>query len=255
MHVVMFSGGMGSYLTAKRVVSNYGASNVTLLFADTLIEDQDLYRFVEQASAKLGARLVRIAHGKDPWALFREHRFLGNTRVDICSRVLKREVCDAWLAKHYTPTTVTVYVGIDWSESHRFERLEERKRPWVYKAPLLAPPYLSRQAMLDTLARDELDVPRLYKMGFAHNNCGGFCVKAGQAHFAQLLKEMPERYAEHEAQEQSLREALNKDVAILRDRRGGTTKPLTMRAFRERISGGGEHDKQAWGGCGCFAGT
>jgi hypothetical protein len=98
-----------------------------------------------------------------------------------------------------------------------------------------------------------IEPPRLYKMGFHHNNCGGFCIKAGQAQFARLLTTMPERYARHERREQELRDYLGKDIAILRDRRGGDTKPMTLREFRERL----EHDAKAfdsfdWGGCGCF---
>lgn len=251
----MFSGGMGSYMAAKRVVASCGAQSVILLFADTGIEDDDLYRFVQQAADKLGTPLERVAHGLTPWELFRKRRFLGNTRVDLCSRVLKREVCDQWLASHYKPSDATVYVGIDWTESHRYERLAKRKLPWVYRAPLLDPPYLTRATMLAQLEEDNLPAPRLYGLGFAHNNCGGFCVKAGQAHFAHLLKVLPERFAEHEQNEQDLRAHLNKDVAILRDRTGGTTKPMTLKEFRLRQDSGQPHDKNAWGGCGCFAGT
>jgi hypothetical protein len=89
-------------------------------------------------------------------------------------------------------------------------------------------------------------------MGFAHNNCGGFCVKAGQAHFVTLFKAMPERYAYHERKEQEIR-ALLGDVSILRDRRGdGETKPLTLQALRERYEAGGQIDMFDIGGCGCF---
>ena len=90
-------------------------------------------------------------------------------------------------------------------------------------------------------------------MGFPHNNCGGFCVKAGQAHFKHLLEQMPERYAYHENKEQELRSYLDKDVAILRDRRGGTTKPLTLKDLRLRLVNDGEVDPYDWGGCGCFS--
>jgi 3'-phosphoadenosine 5'-phosphosulfate sulfotransferase (PAPS reductase)/FAD synthetase len=113
----MFSGGVGSWAAAKRVAEAHGGVvGLTLLFADTLIEDADTYRFLEDAAANVGAPLVRIADGRTPWELFAAESFLGNTRVDICSRVLKRELADRWLAEHYTPEAVTVYVGIDWSE-------------------------------------------------------------------------------------------------------------------------------------------
>ena len=106
--------------------------------------------------------------------------------------------------------------------------------------------------MLDALSEAGIEAPRLYRLGFPHNNCGGFCIKAGQAHFALLYRTMPERYAYHERREQELREFLDKDVAILRDRTGGKTRPMTMREFRERLEANGQIDLLEWGGCACF---
>jgi hypothetical protein len=103
------------------------------------------------------------------------------------------------------------------------------------------------------LRAEGIEPPRLYRLGFAHNNCGGFCVKAGQGHFALLLEAMPERYAYHERREQELRDHLGKDVAILRDRHGGETRPLTLREFRERRQAGEPCDLFDIGGCGCVA--
>lgn len=112
------------------------------------------------------------------------------------------------------------------------------------------PPFWDKRRMLRELSALGIKIPRLYSMGFPHNNCGGFCVKAGQAHFAHLLKTMPERYAFHEAEEEKLRMVVG-DYAILRDRTGGTTKALTLRELRERIAAGKQFDSLEWGGCGC----
>jgi hypothetical protein len=91
-------------------------------------------------------------------------------------------------------------------------------------------------------------------MGFQHNNCGGFCVKAGQAAFALLYFRFPERYAYHEAKEEEMRQFLGKDVAILRHR-GGEKKgqPMTMKEFRETKIASGKYDKLDWGACSCYA--
>ena len=112
------------------------------------------------------------------------------------------------------------------------------------------PPYLSKPDMLAWVKRESIQPPRLYDIGFPHNNCGGFCIKAGQAQFALLLRTMPERYAYHEAQEEKM-QAMVGDHSIMKDRRGGTSKPLSMRTFRERIEAKEQYDKDEWGGCGC----
>lgn len=98
--VVMFSGGIGSWGAARRAVAKYGAENVTLLFADTKIEDPDLYRFLDEAAADVGAPLVKVADGRTPFEVFRDVRYLGNSRIAPCSRVLKQELwrgmCKGW---------------------------------------------------------------------------------------------------------------------------------------------------------------
>lgn len=101
--------------------------------------------------------------------------------------------------------------------------------------------------------REGVEPPRLYAQGFAHANCGGFCIKGGQGQFATLLRHNPGRYRYHERREQELREHLDADVAILRDRTGGKVRPLTLREFRERAERQPELvDFDEWGGCGCM---
>lgn len=252
----MFSGGIGSWAAAKRVAERHGTADLTLLFTDTKMEDEDLYRFLDEAAANVGGQLVKIAEGRTPWEVFRDVRFMGNSRVDPCSRVLKREMSDDWLKTNCTPEGTRVYVGIDWSEKHRIDRLAERRKPWDYSAPMCDPPYLTKPDMLAGLKREGIRPPRLYEMGFAHNNCGGFCIKAGIGHFANLLRTMPERYAYHETKEQEMREYLNRgDLTIVRDWATRPPKNITLRALRERIESGAQIDAFDIGGCGCFVDT
>lgn len=251
-HVVLFSGGIGSWATARRVRMAQG-DELILLFTDTMIEDDDLYRFLNDAATDCGGTLIRLADGRTPWELFFDEKFIGNTRVDICSRVLKRDLARKWIEANCDPGDTTVYIGVDWSEIHRFERAAPRWLPYTLAAPLCDAPYLSKDDMLAMAETAGLLPPRLYAMGFPHNNCGGFCVKQGQAGFLHLLKMMPERYAEHEVQEARFREEINSNVAILRDRRGGTTKPLTLADLRVRADESPDQlDLFDWGGCGCM---
>lgn len=257
-HIVMFSGGLGSWRAAKRVAAEHGTTNLVLLFADTWMEDPDLYRFLHEAAYDVGGELVVIAEGRTPWQVFTDVRFLGNSRVDPCSRVLKREVLRKWLTENTDPAHTTIYLGIGHDEAHRFENAAKNHAPWAVRAPLCEDQSipLSINAARAELAAAGIALPRLYQLGFSHNNCGGFCVKAGQASFKKLLEQMPERYADHEASEEALRAHLGKDVSVMVDRRGGTKKPLTMRAFRERIQGGNALDLEEendWGACACLS--
>jgi len=251
----MFSGGIGSWATAKRVVERHGPDDVQLLFTDTLIEDEDLYRFLPEAAENVGAELVWIKEGRDPWQVFFDKRFLGNHRVDSCSSVLKREMSRKWIEANCDPADTVLYLGIDWTEEHRFLRAVPHWKPYTLEAPLIQPPLLDKNQQIQWARSEGLEPCRLYGMGFPHANCGGFCIKAGHAMFKLLLEKMPERYAYHEQREQEFREFIGKDVAMMVDRvGGGPRRPLTMKALRERVQQDRCEtlDLFEWGGCACF---
>jgi len=248
-HVMFFSGGIASYVGAKRLVMEHGKENVVLLFTDTNYEHEDLYRFIEQAVSKLGAEYVRVADGRNPWEVFRDSRFLGNTRADPCSRVLKREQAKKWVRDNCSPETHTLYLGYPADENHRLERSRKFWAPYRVESPIVDEVGLTKADMLMECRLDGIEPPELYELGFPHNNCGGFCIKAGHAHFLHLLKVLPEKYAEVESKEEEMREMLG-DVSILRDRTGGTVKTLTLKQLR--IKNRQDCDFLDWGGCGCF---
>jgi 3'-phosphoadenosine 5'-phosphosulfate sulfotransferase (PAPS reductase)/FAD synthetase len=249
-HIVFYSGGIASYCAAKRVVNSHGAENTVLLFTDTNYEHEDLYRFLEESSAKLGVPITRIADGRDPWQVFKDVRFLGNTRADPCSRILKRDLAKNWVHTNFPdPASATLYLGLAHDEQHRLVRSKRFWSPYQVDSPLVGMPSFTKNDMTMEVRMDGLALPELYELGFPHNNCGGFCVKAGQAHFMHLLKVLPEKYAEVEAREEELRQQLG-DVSILRDRKGGETKTLTLKQLRLRSRD--ECNLFDWGGCGCF---
>ncbi len=291
--VVMFSGGAGSWGAARRLADRLGRTDgLTLLFADTLIEDDDLYRFLIEAAANVAGTsaprsLIKrtaaippldeterrghylrdlaadarawlpalhwIADGREPHQVFSDRRFLGNSRVDPCSAVLKRDLMRRWLGEHRHPEQTVAVLGFDWSEIHRVERAADHWQPWRAEAPLCDRPYLSKEEVLGWLRTEGIEPPRLYAEGFKHNNCGGFCVKGGQAAFALLLRKHPDRFIYHERREQELREALGRNVAILRDRRGGAVRPLTLRELRRRLERRADDFEQGqWGACSCM---
>lgn len=275
--VVFFSGGIMSWAAAKRAVARFGVENTTLLFTDTLIEDADLYRFLDEAAANVGAPLVKIAYGLTPWEIFNREKLIGNTRADPCSKILKREIGLKWLKKNCDADTVLVF-GIHWEEQERLEALvrdpktgEMRRRgvrpryealgfPNVI-APMCDKPWVTQAAIMSWVKAEGIALPRLYDLGFAHNNCGGFCVKAGEGHFAHLLTALPQVYDEHERQEDAFnaaRPGRRRQTVLAPEvlQPDGSRKrvPLSMREFRERAERDdlGQFNLFNIGGCGCF---
>lgn len=231
----MLSGGTTSWAAAKRAAGRYGLDDLTLLFADVKGEDEDTYRFLEEGAANIGLPVTRAVEGRTVWEVFHAEGMIGNTRADVCSRILKRELMRRWLDEHCDPAETRVIIGMDSSEGDRIEGTIRAHLPWEVELPLTWKPDLWKPDAIAWAKREGLTPPLLTRLGYAHANCGGTCVKAGQGQWKRVLRDFPDRYARWEAEEERFRQEKGKDVAILRDRRGGVTKPLTLRAFRERL--------------------
>ncbi|MFJ4684684.1 hypothetical protein [Streptomyces sp. NPDC088789] len=234
-HVVQFSGGIGSFAAAVRVAEKHGTADLTLLIADTGIEDHDLWRFADETSRLLGVPLTKVADGRTPWEVFRDRRFLGNDRLAPCTRVLKQLPCRTWMEKHADPAHTLVYIGIEPAarDRARITAIARAWKPWRTRFPLCSKwerPLSKAELLREARALGVLP-PRLYELGFSHNNCGGTCVRAGMRQWKHLLEVMPDRYAYAEAQEEDLRRLLG-PVSILRQRRKGVAHPLPLIELR-----------------------
>lgn len=254
-HIIQYSGGGGSWETKNRIIEFYGKENVIKLFTDTLIEDEGLYQFIEQDKQD-GTEFIHLKDGRDPWEVFKDVKWIGNSRVAQCSHLLKQKIAREWIEANFQPDECTLYVGIDWTEIHRLKGIQEHWKPYRVKAPLTEEPYITKQDIFKKMKTRGLTIPRLYQMGFSHNNCGGFCVRAGQGHFINLLKQMPERYKYHEQKEIEMQEYLGRtDISILTRTKNGIEQMLTLKQLREEWENGlgMQIDLFDIGGCGCFA--
>lgn len=250
-YIISYSGGLGSFAAAKLMVEKYGQKNCRLVFTDTKTEDEDLYRFLNETAKALGVELKILADGRDIWGVFNDVRFMGNSRIDPCSRVLKRELFRKWISSEYTPETCSVIFGIDHKEAHRMVNIKKNWHPWITEAPLCET-ITSKETILDWLDALNIEPPRLYEMGFPHNNCGGFCVKTGQKQMALLLSKMPERYAHHESEQEKLFSIIGKRRGFIRRTESGVMNYMGLKEFREFLQSGGAPEMYSEDGCGCF---
>jgi hypothetical protein len=202
----------------------------------------------------MDVQYVRLEDGRSPCEVFRDVRYIGNSRIAQCSHLLKQKVANDWIKANFKPDECILYLGIDWTEEHRTKAPVKNYAPYRVEFPMCDEPYVTKEEMIAELQQLGIKQPRLYQMGFAHNNCGGFCVRAGQGHFATLLREIPDLYKYHEAKEQEMREFLGKDVSILRRTRNGIRENLTLKQLREELESNQTEqiDFNDIGGCGCF---
>lgn len=330
-HIVFYSGGLGSWAAARRVIEKEGIENVILLFTDTLIEDEDLYRFLLETAQQFygidksdlikkiydmplirhetmndrkkfltelakevrdrNPNFVWLNDGRDPWDVFFDSKYLGNSRIAQCSHILKQELSRRYIEENFKPHKPSgikkmdkakknivycetdeefeknridwdqddrepckLYLGIDWTEEHRTKAPTRSWLPYTVEFPMCEEPLVTKIDIAKDLVESGIRRPKLYDMGFSHNNCAGFCVRAGQGHFVNLLKHKPQLYRYHEQREQEIREFLGKDVSILRRQKDGKKYRLTLKQLREEIESNNTKDIDMMdiGGCGCF---
>lgn len=246
---ISFSGGKGSAVSALAALEH--GLDFNLIFADTLIEDADLYRFNADVAKACGKQIIRLCDGRTPWGVFVDERYIGNSRIAQCSSELKTRPVMRWLENNAAPDDPLV-LGMDWSEMDRIDRARKRWAPRPVVS-LLNDLKVYRWQHEVILKRHGIEPPRLYARGFSHNNCGGACVRAGQAQWARLLVTDPAAYKFHENEMESAMGQIGPTAKpFLRMTVNGVKKYMTLREFREHVESDGQVDMFSAEGCGCF---
>jgi len=179
---------------------------------------------------------------------------LHNNGGCIASYELKRIPLRAHAEKFGAPASSTIYVGFGPDEDDRMNRLRKAGAPWQFDFPLTWKPILARCDVFDELRRRGLSPTSMYDQGFPHANCAGMCVLAGINQWRALLRKHPDRYAFAEEHEQQMMLAMEREgrkvCTILRDRRGGRTKQMSLRELRIEHENGRPSDGE-WGSQSC----
>lgn len=118
----------------------------------------------------------------DPWTIFYNDRFIGNSRVARCSTILKQRMARDYVAERFDKDELIVYLGIDWDEVHRTNAPIKNWSKYAkdVRFPMCDAPYLLKQDIIKQIEIDGIRVPTPYIQGVAHLNCGGFCVRGGK---------------------------------------------------------------------------
>jgi len=235
-YIVSLSGGVASAVAADRAIGRYGRDAITLWFADTGWEDEDLHRFLSDLMRRWGGDLVRYCDGRTPLQVAEDEQIIPNQKHAPCSRSLKIRPFVKFLEAH--PKPVTALLGLGWNEQHRMAKPRA-----AYEAidgvtvdfPLMWKP-LEYRPYVEVVRSWGIEPPRLYQLGFSHNNCGGRCIKQGLAEWLRLRRHSPERFAEVRDWEQAQRAkgGPRANYAIARDQSGSMVRPLTLAELEKR---------------------
>lgn len=235
IHVGSYSTGIVSGLMCERMIERYGRDACRFVFMDTLIEDDDNYRFMRDTERILKIEIIKLAEGRTPYQVFEDHHLIPSGRAVPCTFELKMDIFRKYIAT--LPKPVTVHIGYDIFELERCDatRANYEKLGYSVDFPMLWKPYELQDYSTVIRSRWGIEPPAMYAQGYTHANCGGRCVKQGMGDWIRTLVNHPDRFAEVEAWELAMREnPVNAEYAILKDRRFGGMIPMTLRELRQR---------------------
>lgn len=200
--VVGFSGGVSSAWCAGWALRNYPREDVVLLWHDTKEEHPDTYRFIREMAAALELPITERSDGRSVTELFRDEGFLGNNQNAMCSRVLKREPGNRFMAElladGFAVTMVVGFSALEWKRIQR-KKAEGEARGYAVRFPM-AEERISKQVAADWCTAQGVCPSAMYAWA-EHANCPG-CVKGGMAYWQAVARNMPEVYAQRVALEE-----------------------------------------------------
>lgn len=276
--LVSVSGGLNSSEALKQTIDKHGKENTIAVFADVkgsglshfwsmptvdnLLHERfggeatDLYRFLWRLSSHFDIPIHRLEYdNRTIFTVMAENRafrlWAGGRFVHKCSEVKKRLAIKRWVTENLREP-FNMVLGFGWDEEHRLKQAQSfwgKELGCSVSSPLIAD-------NCDTtrwLKECGIEYSKSYDDGFEHDNCNGGCIAAGQGHFANLYTKRRDVYMYWAYIEASLQRYIGKANTILKDERGGTTKPLSLYQFIPRIQSG-DYQKLDFGGCGCFVG-
>jgi len=178
LHIVQFSGGLGSAAVARQLIEEHGKDSVLLVYCDTGWQDEDTFRFMDDFCDCFNTRYEYIKHNDLASEILKQNCF-PSVFIPWCNRVLKTEPHQRFLQTIRCP--YKQYVGMDITEHNRAIKVKERGIETPLYDRRMTPPQIRKSV-------EELGIriPRTYKY-FKHNNCIP-CFKATEKEWFKVWK-------------------------------------------------------------------
>jgi hypothetical protein len=242
--VVWLSGGVTSAWCAGWAKRTFPPDEIVMCWHDTKEEDADTYRYLRELVPALGLAFVERSDGRSVTQLFRDEGFLGNNQNAMCSRILKREQGDRFVAElQAAGYDIVCIFGFSANEPKRVERAVGRglARGFSCRFPVVEEK-VSKQDCVDWSLSIGVNPPSMYCWS-EHANCVG-CVKGGMAYWLKVAEHRPDVFA----QRMALEEEFGHGILRGGDRDHVLLKDLVKRGLKRSVN---QREKIDIGACDC----
>lgn len=245
--VVGFSGGVTSAWCAGWALRTFPREEVILLWHDTKEEHPDTYRFLREMATRLGMPIVEDSDGRSVTELFRDEGMLGNGQQTFCSRILKAQRGQAFIAGLKTlddGCEVIKVVGYSAAEPDRVNRMvgHADREGISVRFPVIKEG-VTKQACADWCQCEMGVRPSAMYEHFDHANCLG-CVKGGRAYWLQIAEHYPDVFE----QRAGLEEEFGYTIIRGGNRAHPTLRELVKIGLKRKV---GQRERIEIGACDC----
>lgn len=198
--IAWFSCGVTSAVACKLALQEF--ENVRVFYIDTEQMHKDSYRFLHDCERWFNKEIeiVKSSEFNNPFEVWEKKRFINSIHGAPCTLYLKKRVrykledeLIRW--KHQV-------LGYDVSEKNRADKFVVQYPNTRAIFPLIEK-QLSKSDCMGILQRNNIEIPKMYKLGFHNNNCIG-CCKGGKGYWAAIRKYFPEQFAKMVALEKKI---------------------------------------------------
>ena len=196
-----FSAGAASAIATALDVSRHGTDAGPVVYIDTGSEHYDNPRFLNAVCDWIGVELTVLRSEKYESVddVIEKRRYLNGPAGALCTVELKKRVREGW----QRPDDVHVFgYTADPRDAARAERFREQN-PGVEIAAPLIDAGLTKSDVLGMVRKTGIELPAMYQLGYACNNCVG-CVKGGKGYWAAVRVDFPEVFERRARQEREL---------------------------------------------------
>lgn len=227
--ICWWSGGVTSAVACKIAIDLFGIDKCRIIMIDTKNEHDDTYRFKNDCSLWYGKDIEIITNIgpnkkysciEDVW---HEYNSLNVAHGAICSSELKRQIRIDFQRRNEYSFQV---FGFDNSEIKRANNIKKNYPSSKPIFPLLM--YgLSKKDCIKYIESENIEIPKMYKLGFHNNNCFGTgCVQGGIGYWQKMKNEFPDKFEKMANLEHLLTDEKGEPVTICKDQsKEAKTKP------------------------------
>lgn len=204
-----FSCGAASAVATKLAIAdNNGKLPLEIVYTEVKEEHSDNKRFLSDCQKWFGQEIKIIGNDKYERSIYKtfEKSAMNIKGASPCTQKLKKEV----RLKYEKPDDIHVF-GYTIEEQDRYDRFLDANN--IKTLVPLIDRGLGKIDCLAMLKSSSIELPEMYKLGYANNNCIG-CVKGGKGYWNKIKIDFPEQFERMAKLERFKGQTVLKDVYL-----------------------------------------